>query len=103
MNKKMLVATILSITLASPIWAADKVSPDAFKEDRIYCEMYATQDKVSQDKMAKYLASCLQEIQDFIAEIKELDRAHDNGITVLEEDEELVFVKKKVSGGGSYK
>ncbi len=63
MNKTLLASTLLSMTLASPLWAGTPTTMDANQLDaRTICEQYAHEDQINPNQMADYVARCLQDM-----------------------------------------
>lgn len=89
MNKKLfLTATIISLAMTTPVWATEQTAESSSQNYRIVCERYAEEDEVTADKMAGYMALCLEEIKNQLANEVNMDSPADADMDTVEPGED---------------
>ena len=63
MNRSILIfAAIISLAIATPVWAETPDLASNQQEDQATCEQYAQEDQIAPDQMAEYMSRCLQDL-----------------------------------------
>ena len=63
MNKSILtIAAIISLAIATPVWAETPDLDPNQQEEQAACKRYAQEDQIAPDQMAEYMSRCLQDV-----------------------------------------
>ena len=63
MNRSILIfAAIISLAIATPVWAETPDLDANQQEDQATCKRYAQEDQIAPDQMTEYMSRCLRDM-----------------------------------------